>query len=221
MPSQDAAIPSHVGLIPDGTRRWAAREGVALEDAYDQAFTRVANMLDQLWGAGVQAISVYMLSRKNLQRDPSELMAVYKAEAAICTTAFADAATAHDARAKIVGDVAAVPAFFSEALRTLTSESRRGHRRLYLLVAYDPIAELARATARPTALDLPLDGFDVPEPLDLVLRTSGVRSLSDFLPVQASYAELYFLRPLINDLTAQQLRQALRCYARTERRRGA
>lgn len=217
----DTGIPAHVGIIPDGSRRWAAQQGVSLEHAYNHAFTRVGALLEQLWACGVEAVSVYMLSRKNLGRRPSELAAVYTAEARICATAFSDAASAHNASVTLVGDLSLVPAAYREALESLESDTRGGTRRLYLLVAYDPMAEMIRAMSQtPSPSADPLRAFAVPEPLDLIVRTSGVRSLSDFLPLQAAYAEIYFSDPLINEFTSRHLDEVLGLYAQAERRRG-
>jgi undecaprenyl diphosphate synthase len=56
---------------------------------------------------------------------------------------------------------------------------------------------------------------------DLIIRTSGERRLSNFLLWQSAYAELYFSDALWPDFGEEDLEEALRDYARRERRFGS
>ena len=57
--------------------------------------------------------------------------------------------------------------------------------------------------------------------VDLLIRTSGERRLSNFLLWQVAYAELYFTETLWPDFDGAALREALDDYARRERRFGS
>jgi len=86
------------------------------------------------------------------------------------------------------------------------------------------IAQAAREAARegaitPDAIARHLYTADLPE-LDLLIRTSGEKRLSNFLLWQAAYAELIFLDCLWPDFTPQDLQAALEEFARRERRFG-
>jgi undecaprenyl diphosphate synthase len=56
--------------------------------------------------------------------------------------------------------------------------------------------------------------------VDLVIRTSGERRLSDFLLWESAYAELYFTDRLWPDFDASDLREALASFQNRERRFG-
>lgn len=58
-----------------------------------------------------------------------------------------------------------------------------------------------------------------PDP-DLVIRTSGERRLSNYLPFQTAYSELYFCETHWPDFTPAELDRALAWYAGRERRFG-
>src|SRR3546814_6491609 len=69
--------------------------------------------------------------------------------------------------------------------------------------------ELSPNSIRPEDLAKQLDTADLP-PLDLLIRTSGERRLSNFMLWQAAYAELYFTDTLWPDFNGETLAQALR-----------
>jgi undecaprenyl diphosphate synthase len=60
---------------------------------------------------------------------------------------------------------------------------------------------------------------DLPDP-DLVIRTSGEARLSNFLLLQAAYAEIYFNSVLWPDFDESHFKAALADYASRERRYG-
>jgi undecaprenyl diphosphate synthase len=57
--------------------------------------------------------------------------------------------------------------------------------------------------------------------VDLVIRTSGEQRLSDFLPWEAAYAELYFTTRLWPDFDAEDLALAMHDFRARDRRFGA
>ncbi len=59
----------------------------------------------------------------------------------------------------------------------------------------------------------------MPDP-DLVIRTSGETRVSNFLLLQAAYAEFFFTPVLWPDFTKEDLSAAIADYARRERRYG-
>jgi undecaprenyl diphosphate synthase len=62
---------------------------------------------------------------------------------------------------------------------------------------------------------------DAHHDVDLLIRTSGEKRLSDFLLWEAAYAELCFLDTLWPDFSADELRAALADFHGRERRFGA
>jgi undecaprenyl diphosphate synthase len=112
-----------------------------------------------------------------------------------------------------------------------------GNRRMTLAIAlnYGARAELVQAARRiaqraaageiaaeavdETMIEESLDTAGLP-PLDLLIRTSGERRLSNFLLWQSAYAELLFIDTLWPDFGGDALRAALSDYAGRERRFG-
>jgi undecaprenyl pyrophosphate synthase len=58
-------------------------------------------------------------------------------------------------------------------------------------------------------------------PIDLVIRTGGMKRLSGFFPLQTSYAELYFTETLWPEFTREELKKALEWFELQKRNFGA
>lgn len=202
----------HVGLIVDGGRRWAHHHSVPLTQAYRKAFERIDTLVPEMLHAGVSAVSLYLLSRNNLQRSEGDLEAVFEATAEWLSAGARDLAERHDVGFGLAGDTASVSEKYRSAVELLiaTFPAKEAARRIYLLVAYSPVEELA-ATWRSGVTDMEclVAGLWVPERVDLVIRTGGAPLLSDFLPLQSGYAYLWATPQLMPDLTWDDVREVV------------
>ena len=79
--------------------------------------------------------------------------------------------------------------------------------------------EISPEDITPEAFQEALDTKDLP-PVDLVIRTSGDMRLSNFLLWQAAYAEFWFTETNWPDFKPECFLEALRDYAKRERRFG-
>lgn len=88
------------------------------------------------------------------------------------------------------------------------------------------VRRYAEAYKAGTAPELTEDVFSnylysagIPDP-DLIIRTSGEQRLSNFLPWQGAYSELYFTDTLWPDFTERDMDAALAEFQRRDRRFG-
>jgi len=210
----------HVGLIPDGLRRWANVNATSLSEAYLRGAQKVTDILVALQGNGVRTVSVYNLSRANLARQDEELAAVYSASLHFLTTlvpAFFDPAICSF---RLHGNPDLLPAEYRAAARNLTAAMTGQDFRINILAAYDADDELraAHLRAQRDGCDIRA-AFDIGD-VDLVIRTTPEPLLSGFLPMQSQYAQLVFLATPLNDLTPQDVSDLLNEFHRSPQRRG-
>ncbi|MEB2836402.1 MAG: undecaprenyl diphosphate synthase family protein [Desulfurococcales archaeon] len=210
--------PLHVGIIPDGNRRWARRHGVSLDEAYERGYETLRTIIDHLYSWGSRYVTVYVLSRDNaLRRSKLELSLVFRLVRRGLKDLMSDEALERrDVRVEVLGDTSVLPADVADLARRLEEET--SHRRgglLVLLIGYSSLWELALA----------LKGIEPPStrlpPVDLVIRTGRWRRLSDFVPFAARYAELYFTETLWPDFTIEELERALDWFSSVKRNFGA
>ncbi|UNB51353.1 undecaprenyl diphosphate synthase family protein [Mycolicibacterium sp. YH-1] len=212
--------PAHVGLIPDGLRRWADGNGVTLTDAYLRGAEKVVEILLALRRNGVQTVSVYNLSRANLARHDAELDAVYTASIHFFTTlipAHFDSATCS---VRLHGDRKLLPQHYLAAAQGLERSMTGDDFQINVLSAYDAGDELRAAHHRAQREGCDIDAaFEIGE-VDLVIRTTPEPLLSGFLPLQSQYAQLIFLTTPLNDLESRDIDDLIADYRRFPQRRG-
>ena len=70
-----ARIPRHVGLIPDGNRRWARQNGLPVADGYIKGAVKGIEMLKDCFDLGIEEVSVYGFTQDNNKRPKDQRLA--------------------------------------------------------------------------------------------------------------------------------------------------
>lgn len=234
-----ARVPHHVAVIVDGNRRWAKlrlQERAAF--GHRAGARKVPEFLGWCQDAGVQVVTLYLLSSDNLTgRDSAELEELFGIIADLAEVL----GEQPDWRIQHVGSGDGLPESLCSAIRR-AEESTRDHTGLHvnLAVGYGGRSEIT-AAVRSIIEKHQRDGGNLdslaerltpdqigehlwtggqPDP-DLVIRTSGEQRLSDFMIWQSAHSEFYFVDALYPDLREVDLLRALRDYSRRNRRYGS
>lgn len=208
-----ARIPRHVGLIPDGNRRWAEARGLPRSRGYAEGIEPGLRLLDVCRGLGIQEVSVYGFTKENVHRPADQVNAFRRA----CSE-FAQRVVGAGAAFRVLGDTRS--AMFPAALVPYAAKRSDGDVRVNLLVNYSWQWDLLATRAGSTEGHHPagtsdvrslLASGDIPR-VDLVVRWGGRRRLSGFLPVQCAYADLHVIDTLWPDSTPEEFLDALAWY---------
>jgi undecaprenyl pyrophosphate synthase len=219
MSSNTLTNPKHVGLIPDGSRRWARKNDRSYYEAYSLAMNVIVSFVDFMYARGVDAISIYLLSTDNLKRSQSDLKPVFETELDLLRKLLPPVVDSHNALVIHAGNSQLLPSDYALAMDNLCSNTKSHDKRtLYLLAAYNPLEEISLASKN--GEDVSIGQLWVNLPLDMVVRTSGESRLSNFLPLQAGYAELVFTKKHLNDLKQEDFAKFLGTYHQRRRRFG-
>ena len=216
------STPRHVALIPDGIRRWAWSHHVGLDGAYQRVTEVIEEIGTTLFGWGVETLSVYVLSRENLWRDPEDLRSTFEAHIRMFREVIPALANRWAARVTHVGDSTLLPPCYVDALVMAGRMTEDGHkpRRLYLCAGYSAEWEIATARSRWSNPDEMIKYLPIPHPIDMLIRTGGEIRTSGFLPLQLRYAEMFFLPNLFPDTSRIDIEHALQQFGRRQRRFG-
>ncbi len=222
-------LPRHVAIIMDGNGRWAEARGLPRVAGHREGSEAVRAVTRGARRVGVRALTLYAFSAENWGRPDEEVGALMHLLAEYLESERAEMME-NGIRLNAIGDLDRLPPFVRDRLAAARAETARNDAMtLTLALSYGGRQELvaaARAAAR--AKGAALDACDLeaalwtaglPE-LDLLIRTSGERRISNFLLWQAAYAELVFTEVLWPDFREAELFGAIADYQTRERRFG-
>ncbi|MBD3235081.1 MAG: di-trans,poly-cis-decaprenylcistransferase [Candidatus Eisenbacteria bacterium] len=228
-------VPEHIALIPDGNGRWARERGLPVSEGHRRGAQAVEGFLRVCRDWGVAYATVWGFSTENWARSRGEIDAIMRLVGIYLRRnrkRFARDGMRFrhiGRRDRLAREYPKLAELFTD-LETETSDYRP--HTLNLALDYGGRDEVLRAVRSLIEAGTPaaeidwrtfsaaLDTAGQPDP-DLVLRSSGEQRLSGILPMQAVYAELYFSPKLLPDMAEEDFREAIRAFARRERRFGA
>ena len=199
-----AALPAHVAVIMDGNGRWATQQGLPRIAGHRQGAKTVKDLLRCCKDWGIGALTVYAFSTENWRRPMGEVTFLLRLFDRLLRRELAEMQR-QGVLIQFLGDLSPLP----ERLQRLMQEAMaltRHNQRVQFNVDEDVLAK--------ALLTHPL-----PDP-DLLIRTSGEQRLSNFLPWQLAYTELYFTDVLWPDFDRAAFHQALQWYQQRQRRFG-
>ncbi len=228
-------LPRHIAIIMDGNGRWARQRGLPRIEGHRKGVATVRAVVAHCVRLGIEQLTLYCLSSENWKRPPAELdflmhlLEQYMVEER-------GEILRQNIRLTTIGRREGIA---SDALRAMdrTVELSRGNTglRLCLAINYGGRQEIVEAVRRiaaeavsgsiqPEEIDeklvsARLDTADMPDP-DLVVRTAGELRVSNFLLWQISYAEIWVTDRCWPDFNEELLNEAIRAFARRERRFG-
>lgn len=181
--------PQHVGIIPDGNRRWARSRGISVVEAYDTGYEVMRLTVERLADEGVRHITMFAMSRDNcIRRESFEREILFN----LVNRALTDLKGGRYLRGyaftvRVLGDLELTTPRVREAVESVRDLEGELTLSVGLCYGREWEEEMVRKGMRP------MDG--VPQ-VDLVIRTGGMQRLSDFFPSLVRYAELYFTHTL-------------------------
>ncbi len=228
-------VPRHVAIIMDGNGRWATQRSLPRVAGHRAGAEAVRKALRAAVEAGVEVLTLYAFSSENWRR-PADEISDLKGLLGFYIDRELATLDKEGVRLALIGEPEAFGKDLAARLRQAV-ERTAGNRRLTLVVAlnYGARAEIAAGARRlaeralageldpaqidEAALSAQLQTNAFPE-LDLLIRTSGEKRLSNFLLWQAAYAELIFLDTLWPDFDEAGFQAAIAEYAARQRRFG-
>jgi short-chain Z-isoprenyl diphosphate synthase len=235
-------MPKHVGLILDGNRRYARKQGFPDPG---RAYRMGAQKLDEvlLWcnELGIPAVTLWVCSTENLKRSRAEVSGILGVvEAKIGALAQDPWIHQRRVRVKAAGRLSLLPPSIVAVIRkTENATAEYDAMTLTIAVAYggreeitDAVRDLIRAKVRdglgldelaehitPATIDQHLYTAGLPDP-GLIIRTSGEVRLSGFLLWQCVHSEFYFTDVYWPEFRKVDFLRAIRSFQQRTRRFG-
>ena len=224
---------AHVGIIIDGNRRWARERNLKTIDGHKYGYKKVLSVPEWFFMRGVKTVSVYVFSTENWDRTSAEVAYLMR----LMSKAFKDDIELINKKEykvvvsgwlddpRIPGDL---PDVFSE-VESKTRDNTRGV--LNICFNYGGWTEMTQAVGK--IVEKGIESEQVHEgllrkymyhaefgDLDALIRTGGEKRLSGFMPMQATYAELFFMDKYWPDFEEADVENILLEFRNRERRMG-
>ncbi|MEW5895683.1 MAG: polyprenyl diphosphate synthase [Candidatus Omnitrophota bacterium] len=204
-------IPGHIGIIPDGNRRWAERRGSPKEDGYENGLMPGLQLFKLCKETGIREMTFYGFTVDNTKRSSEQTTAFTKA----CVKAVE--LLSHDnASLLVIGDTSS-PKFPRQLLPfTKRIHFGNGGIKVNFLVNYGwqwDLANLNKPERKITSRNIGkhLNSADISR-IELIIRWGGRRRLSGFLPVQTVYSDIYVIDDYWPDFKPDHFFKALEWY---------
>lgn len=226
-----AELPTHIGYILDGNRRWAKKHGLPTYEGHLAGYNSLKDVIEATSDAGVPYISFYTFSTQNWNRAEDEVRGIMSLIRRLFKVDI-KWLVKQGYRVVVLGSREHLPSDIIAAIEEAQERSRDGARAtLAVCFNYGGQEEIVRAAQRiveqkMSPADITLESFagalDQPElpPCDLIVRTSGEQRLSDFMLWRAAYSEFLFLEKFWPEMTKEDVTSILEEYARRQRRFG-
>ena len=228
---------NHLGIIMDGNRRWAKSQNIASYQGHNRGAEVFGDTCDWCIESDIKYLTVYAFSTENWQRTKEEvahifrLLAKYfKEEKSTCLK--------KDIRISVIGERTRFNKRTLSIIEDIEAATRNCMKlRVQIALSYGGRDEIVRA-ARKIYIDIEkgtinsndisedifssyLDTAGIPD-VDLVIRTGGAenRRLSNFLPWQTVYSELFFSDLLWPEFSRTEFDNAIEYYDSVKRKLG-
>ncbi|RIX31642.1 di-trans,poly-cis-decaprenylcistransferase [Sphingomonas edaphi] len=219
----------------DGNGRWAAKRGLPRVAGHRAGAEAVRRTLRSAVEMGVEVLTLYAFSSENWRRSEEEVSDLKGLLGFYLERELAELER-EGVQLRLIGDHSAFGSDLAQRLEKAVKRTAH-NRRLTLVIAlnYGSRLEIAAAAKRLAAkatsgeidvgaIDEQMFGAELmtsewPD-LDLLIRTSGEKRLSNFLLWQVAYSELVFVDTLWPDFDERAFKAALEEFSARQRRFG-
>lgn len=228
-------MPKHVAIIMDGNGRWAKKRGMNRTFGHQSAIKAVREAIEFCNDYNIPYLTLYTFSSENWKRPALEVNVLMNL---LINTIKKETKKLNEngVRVKVIGNTEKLPKNVLTELNKLienTKDNKKGT--LILALSYSSKEEILAATKKIISEvinnQIQINQIDtnlfsnylytqnIPD-VDLLIRTSGERRISNFLLWQIAYAELYFTDILWPDFNKEEFLNAIKFYQSRERRFG-
>ena len=229
-------MPKHIAIIMDGNRRWARTQGKPAAFGHKTGAKTLENIVRYANKIGLEYITVYAFSTENWKRAEEEVNALMMLLQNYLDE-YSKRANSENIRVKILGDITVLSTKMQKSILDCMEKTKDNTGITFnIALNYGGRNEIIKAVQN-IAIQVKENKLDIenineeiiannlytagqPDP-DLLIRTSGEKRLSNFLPWQLVYTEFLFVDKNWPDFSEEDLDNAIEEYQKRTRKFGA
>lgn len=225
----------HLAIIPDGNRRWAAKNKIESFLGHQRGMDTVKSAISVCIKNSIKFLSFYTFSLENFKRSEIEKNYLFNLLSSGFSKEVPDLIK-HGVKICFIGDRSRFPEKIKSVVEKVEEQTKHlDVLQLNLLFCYGATAEITdmakRLAQRVKDGLLEIENIDetvvhqalwtggIPDP-DLIVRTGGVVRLSNFLLFQAAYSEFSFLNCYWPEVTESDLESCVQRFKITQQNFG-
>ena len=210
----------HVGIIPDGNRRWSTMQDCNILEVLPLLRERILRTRSDTRYKHIgliREISIYLLSKDNLIKRNDNILYLIPQAIQTIIDDIQDinrgGVIKEMTKIQFVGELHLLDQDIQDQCQLIEAATRNGSFIVTIALAYDPINDcrkIVQKEDRPEQSDI-----------DIVVRSGGEKRSSGFFPLHTLYSEWYYSPKLFPDITMDDIDDALKYYFSRHRRFGA
>jgi len=228
-------VPHHLAVIMDGNGRWAKKRNKNRVFGHSKGINAVRKIVEESVRLKIKYLTLYAFSAENWNRPEEEISILMQLLLKSLKNEFKKFVK-NKIKLNVVGNISLLPKSVKEELSYVLKETSKNKQLvLTLALSYSGREEIQNALKKICSKVknniIPIEKIDqstinehlytenLPD-VDLLIRTSGEKRISNFLLWQIAYAELYFSEVFWPDFNEKNLHEAILNYQKRERRFG-
>ena len=219
---------SHVAIIMDGNGRWAAQKKKTRNFGHKQGLNNIKPIIEFCKKKKISFLTLYVFSLDNWKRSEKEVGYLFSLINQLLDN-YKDYLIKNKIRVNFLGEKTNLKKNFINKIKNIQKiTSNEYDITVNLAFNYSSKFEIANAFKKcvnskkitPKIIEQNLYTSNIPDP-EILIRTGGLRRISDFLLWQISYAEIFFLKKFWPDFKTSDLSKIFRDYHKIKRNFGA
>tara|TARA_B100001287_G_scaffold223136_1_gene192368 strand:- start:339 stop:1067 length:729 start_codon:yes stop_codon:yes gene_type:complete len=228
-------LPNHLAIIMDGNGRWASDKGKKRIFGHRNGVKAVQKVVEEAAELKIKHLTLFAFSTENWKRPREEIGVLMKLLVSSLKSEF-EKLLKNRIKLNAIGNIDQLPKIVQDELNYVINKTKNNSKMtLTLALSYGGREELVSTFIKlaskvknniisPEKIDQSIINehlytHNLPD-VDLLIRTSGEKRISNFLLWQIAYAELYFSKILWHDFNKKHLHKAIINYQKRERRFG-
>lgn len=229
-------VPKHLGIILDGNRRFAKRLMLKPWQGHEWGYKKLLSFFGWCKELDIKEVTIYVFSAENFNRPKEEfdyLMNIFrKGFNDLINNSKIDT---EKIKINVIGRIYKFPQDIQDKVKKITEKTKSySNHIINIAMGYGGREEVVDATIKISEqvkkgeLDINKINEEIfsnnlylKSDVDLIIRTSGEKRTSGFLPWQGTYAELIFVDKYWPEFEKEDLLKCIEEYSNRDRRKGA
>ena len=232
----------HIGIIPDGNRRWLKKNNMELKNAVSIWTSKMLELLLKILDnknlkdkkykklKKINEVSLYICSIDNLNRNDDTIKYILEFIENVYNLIFKKRSDIYDLNdiqykkieyylsninINVIGEIELFPKKTQEILKDIKRTNQNNKFTLNLAIGYDYNNDLKNYK------DNDLVNYDRNQSnIDILFRSGGEKRVSGFFPTKILYSELFFYNKLWPDITLDDINKVIKNFLKRDRRFG-